>query len=63
MLYSLGEREGEREREFFSFFLLSLVIFHRSIPALIKIVVINDKKNQLNKKNRQCEQKVCPEFD
>ena len=49
MLYSLGEREGEREREKESeresfFFLLSLVIFHRSIPASIGIIVINDKK-------------------
>ena len=51
-----SERERERERE--RFFLLSLVIFDRSIPASIGIIVINDKKNQLNKKianvNKKC---------
>ena len=44
---------SERERD-----LLSLVIFDRSIPASIGIIVINDKKNQLNKKianaNKKC---------
>ena len=50
MLYSLGERE--------IFFLLSLVIFDRTISASIGITVIYDKTNQLNKKitnaNKKC---------
>ena len=48
----MPQREGER------FFLLSLVIFDRSIPASIGIILINDKKNQLNEKianaNKKC---------
>ena len=39
---SIASERG-RERESF-YFLLSLVIFHRSIPASIGIIVINDKK-------------------